>query len=86
MYHSISDESEKGHPYFWINTSPKRFAEQMKFLYDNYYEDATTVAGKTYYYKVVAKDMGGYELASAVVKYVAEQGGGGGAPKPKAEF
>ena len=38
MYHSISDEPEKGHPYFWINTSPKLFAEQMKFLHDNDYK------------------------------------------------
>ena len=37
MYHSICDEPEKGHPYFWINTSSKRFAEQMKFLHDNNY-------------------------------------------------
>ena len=37
MYHSISDEPEKGHPYYWINTSPARFAEQMKFLHDNNY-------------------------------------------------
>jgi peptidoglycan/xylan/chitin deacetylase (PgdA/CDA1 family) len=38
MYHSICDEPEKGHPYFWINTSPKRFAEHMKFLCDNNYK------------------------------------------------
>jgi peptidoglycan/xylan/chitin deacetylase (PgdA/CDA1 family) len=38
MYHSISDEPETGHPYFWINTSPKRFEEQMKFLHDNDYQ------------------------------------------------
>lgn len=38
MYHSISDEPEKGHPYYWINTSPKRFAEHMKFLHDNRYK------------------------------------------------
>ena len=37
MYHSISDEPEKGHPYYWINTSPKVFAMHMKFLYDNDY-------------------------------------------------
>lgn len=37
MYHSISDEPEKGHPYFWINTSPKRFSEHMQFLHDNNY-------------------------------------------------
>jgi len=38
MYHSICDEPEKGHPYFWINTSQKRFAEHMKFLHDNNYK------------------------------------------------
>jgi len=37
MYHSISDEPESGHPYFWINTSRKRFAEQMRFLKENDY-------------------------------------------------
>jgi peptidoglycan/xylan/chitin deacetylase (PgdA/CDA1 family) len=38
MYHSISDESESGHPYFRINTSPTRFAEHMNFLHENNYE------------------------------------------------
>ena len=38
MYHSISDEPESGHPYFWLNTSPKRFAEHMQFLRDNNYK------------------------------------------------
>ncbi len=38
MYHSISDEPETGHPYYWINTSPRRFAEHMKFLADNNYK------------------------------------------------
>jgi peptidoglycan/xylan/chitin deacetylase (PgdA/CDA1 family) len=38
MYHSISAERENGHPYFWINTSPKRFAEHMKYLDSNNYE------------------------------------------------
>lgn len=37
MYHSISDEPESGHPYFWINTSRKRFAEQMQYLKENDY-------------------------------------------------
>lgn len=37
MYHSISDEPESGHPYFWINTSRKRFAEQMQLLKENDY-------------------------------------------------
>ena len=37
MYHSISDELETGHAYFWINTSPARFAEHMKFLHTNNY-------------------------------------------------
>lgn len=38
MYHSISDEKESGHPYYWINTSPKRFYEQMKFLKEKNYK------------------------------------------------
>jgi len=38
MYHSISDEPEKVHPYFWINTSPNRFAEHMQFLHKNNYK------------------------------------------------
>ncbi len=37
MYHSISDVPESGHPYYWTNTSPARFAEHMKYLYDNKY-------------------------------------------------
>ncbi len=37
MYHSISEDAETGHPYYWINTSPARFAEHMKFLHDNNY-------------------------------------------------
>jgi len=37
MYHSISDEPETGHPYYWINTSPALFAEHMKFLHDHDY-------------------------------------------------
>ena len=38
MYHSISDETESGHPYFRINTSPKRFAEQMRLMKENSYK------------------------------------------------
>ncbi len=32
MYHSISDEQENGHPYYWINTGTMIFAEHMRFL------------------------------------------------------
>lgn len=59
---------------------------------DNYFEDLTTEAGKTYFYKVVAKNVGGLEAASAVVKYASEQAGPGAggaktaAPAAKAEF
>lgn len=48
MYHSISDDSEAGvHPYYKLVTSPVRFREQMRFLYDNSFkviglEDAVT--------------------------------------------
>jgi peptidoglycan/xylan/chitin deacetylase (PgdA/CDA1 family) len=50
MYHSISDGLESGHPYFWINTSRKRFTEQMRFLKENDYKvismaDATDILG-----------------------------------------
>ena len=38
MYHSISDDPEAGYPYYWINTSPRRFAEHMRFLSDNQYK------------------------------------------------
>ena len=38
MYHSISDEPESGHPYFWINSSPDRFAQHMKYLHNNDYQ------------------------------------------------
>jgi peptidoglycan/xylan/chitin deacetylase (PgdA/CDA1 family) len=38
MYHSISDDPETGHPYYWINTKPALFAEHMKFLHDNNYQ------------------------------------------------
>jgi peptidoglycan/xylan/chitin deacetylase (PgdA/CDA1 family) len=38
MYHSISKAEESGvHPYYWTNTSPARFREQMQFLADNGY-------------------------------------------------
>ena len=57
---------------------------------DTYYEDKTTAAGKTYYYKIVAKNPGGYTAASDEVKYEAQQAGGGAAapakPAAKAEF
>lgn len=32
MYHSISDDEETGHPYYWTNTRPQVFAEHMQFL------------------------------------------------------
>jgi peptidoglycan/xylan/chitin deacetylase (PgdA/CDA1 family) len=39
MYHSISGEPEtETHPYFWVNTTPQRFKEQMRFLKENKYE------------------------------------------------
>ena len=39
MYHSISapDLSKKVHPYYEICTSPKVFAQHMKYLYENNY-------------------------------------------------
>ena len=38
MYHSISDEPETGHPYFWINTTPALFARHMQYLADCNYQ------------------------------------------------
>lgn len=38
MYHSIREGSSDRRPYHDINTSPKRFAEQMKFLRDSGYQ------------------------------------------------
>jgi peptidoglycan/xylan/chitin deacetylase (PgdA/CDA1 family) len=38
MYHSISDNLfGKSHPYYQINTSPRVFAQQMKYLRDHNY-------------------------------------------------
>lgn len=56
MYHSISDEKESAHPYYWINTSPKRFYEHMKFLKLNNYKvisltEAANIISKTNYLK-----------------------------------
>ncbi len=38
MYHSVCDDPEPGHPYFWLNTSRARFAGQMRFLAENSYQ------------------------------------------------
>jgi len=38
MYHSISDELELGPAYYRLNTSPKRFFEQMQFLKEHGYK------------------------------------------------
>ena len=43
MYHSICDALGDKHPYFETNTSPRRFAQQMRFLHDNGYR-ATDLA------------------------------------------
>src|SRR5580700_5796944 len=37
MYHSIQDGASDRRPYFDINTSPDRFAQQMKFLREQGY-------------------------------------------------
>src|ERR1700689_5384834 len=37
MYHSIQDGASDKRPYFDINTSPDRFAQQMKFLREQGY-------------------------------------------------
>jgi peptidoglycan/xylan/chitin deacetylase (PgdA/CDA1 family) len=43
MYHSVSETSVKGvHPYFAIETSPKVFAAQMKYLHESGYKTIST--------------------------------------------
>jgi hypothetical protein len=38
MYHNVSDDLfAKSHPYYQINTSPKVFAHQMRWLRQNDY-------------------------------------------------
>ena len=37
MYHSISDEKEKSHSYYHVNTSPAVFDAHMRYLYENNY-------------------------------------------------
>ncbi len=38
MYHSISDEVERGvHPYYQTTTTPRRFADHMRYLHENGY-------------------------------------------------
>lgn len=45
MYHSVSNAREtEAHPYFWVNTTPERFEEQMRFLKENGY-DVISLAG-----------------------------------------
>ncbi|MGP8154006.1 MAG: polysaccharide deacetylase family protein [Smithella sp.] len=37
MYHSVSDEKEKSHSYYHVNTSPAVFDTHMRYLYENNY-------------------------------------------------
>lgn len=37
MYHSVSAEKEKSHPYYHVNTSPEVFDAHMRFLHENNY-------------------------------------------------
>src|SRR2546430_13407973 len=42
MYHSVSENLfGKSHPYYQINTSPRMFAKQMKWLHDAGYQTLT---------------------------------------------
>ncbi len=63
-------------------------ATLLATVYDTYYEDGRTTAGKTYYYKVVGKDLGGFVVSSAEVKYTAppETGTAPAAAGKKTEF
>lgn len=88
MYHSISDEPESGHPYFWINTSPKRFSEQMRFLKENGYKvvsltDAARLLGTemfqapqgiTHRFAVVTFDDGFADFKTRAFPILAEHG------------
>lgn len=38
MYHSISNDEETVHPYYRVNTSPKIFADHMRFLSEEGYK------------------------------------------------
>ena len=38
MYHSISDEKEKTHPYYQVNTSPAVFEMHIRYLHENNYK------------------------------------------------
>ena len=40
MYHGICEALGEKHPYFETNTSPRLFAQQMRFLYENGYRTA----------------------------------------------
>ena len=37
MYHSVSNEKEKSHPYYHVNTSPTVFDAHMRYLKENSY-------------------------------------------------
>jgi hypothetical protein len=41
-------------------------------LNDNYFEDKSVEAGKTYFYKIVAEDIGGHKIVSDEVKYISD--------------
>ena len=56
MYHSICEGKEKGHPYFWINTSPARFAEHMRYLQDNNYHVISLTEAVELIYSQKARD------------------------------
>jgi peptidoglycan/xylan/chitin deacetylase (PgdA/CDA1 family) len=57
MYHSISDCDESGiHPYYRTATSPKVFAQHMRFLYENNY---LTVGPSDAVSCMEASDLGG---------------------------
>ncbi len=45
MYHSIREGTESRHPYYETNTSPRVFAQHMKFLHDNGYRALKWIEG-----------------------------------------
>lgn len=56
---------------------------RLAVIHDNYYEDRGVQAGKTYYYRVVGRDLGGYTVVSDAVKYESAHAGGARGPSAR---
>ena len=60
MYHGICDALGEKHPYFETNTSPRIFAQQMRFLHENGYSTADLAQTLT---TIKAENQGGKQVA-----------------------